>query len=84
MRFQLFYILATFFIIYSCDTDDILPAITMDVSDFQFDENYVDQIQINASINVPADEDINLTVLTSGSATLDEDYSISSSSIIIS
>ena len=84
MRFQLFYILATFFIIYSCDTDDILPAITMDVSDLQFDENYADQIQINASINVPADEDINLTVLTSGLATIDEDYSISSSSIIIS
>jgi len=44
----------------------------------------LDQIQINASINVPADEEINLTVLTSGSATLDEDYSISSSSITIS
>ena len=56
----------------------------MDVSDLQFDENYADQIQINASINVPADGDINLTVLTSGSATLDEDYSISSSSITIS
>ena len=84
MRFQLFYILATFFIICSCDTDDILPAITMDISDLQFDENYADQIQINASVNVPADEDINLTVLTSGSATLDEDYSISASSITIS
>ena len=84
MRFQLFYILATFFIICSCDTDDILPAITMDVSDFQFDENYADQIQINASVNVPADEDINLTVLTSGLATIDEDYSISASSITIS
>jgi len=84
MRFQLFYILATFFIICSCDTDDILPAITMEVSDLQFDENYADQIQINASVNVPADEDINLTVITSGSATLDEDYSISASSITIS
>ena len=84
MRFQLFYILATFFIIYSCDTDDILPAITLDVSDLQFDENYADQIQINASVNVPADEDINLSVLTSGTATLDEDYSISASSITIS
>ena len=84
MRFQLFYILATFFIICSCDTDDILPAITMEVSDLQFDENYADQIQINASVNVPADEDINLTVITSGSATLDEDYSISPSSITIS
>ena len=84
MRFQLIYILATFFIISSCDTEDILPAITLDVSDLQFDENYEDTIQITASINVPADEDVNLTVLTSGSATLDEDYSISSSSIIIS
>ena len=83
MRFQLFYILATFFIISSCDTEDILPAITLDVSDLQFDENYEDTIQINASINVPADEDVNLIVLTSGSATLDEDYSISSSSITI-
>ena len=84
MRFQLFYILATFFIISSCDTEDILPAITLDVSDFQFDENYEDTIQITASINVPADEDINLTVLTSGLATIDEDYSISPSSITIS
>lgn len=84
MRFQLFYILATFFIIYSCDTDDILPAITLDVSDLQFDENYADQIQINASVNVPANEDINLSVLTSGMATLDEDYSISAFSITIS
>ena len=84
MRFQLFYILATFFIISSCDTEDILPAITLDVSDLQFDENYVDSIQITASINVPADEDIDLTILTNGSATLDDDYSISSSSIIIS
>ena len=83
MRFQLFYILATFFIISSCDTEDILPAITLDVSDLQFDENYEDTIQITASINVPADEDVNLIVLTSGSATLDEDYSISSSSITI-
>ena len=84
MRFQLFYILATFFVIYSCDTEDILPAITLDVSDLQFDENFVDPIQINASVNVPADEDINLSVLTSGTATLDEDYSISASSITIS
>ena len=84
MRFQLFYILATFFIISSCDTEDILPAITLDVSDLQFDENYVDSIQITASINVPADEDIDLTILTNGSATLDDDYGISSSSIIIS
>jgi len=84
MRFQLFYILATFFIIYSCDTDDILPAITLDVNDLQFDENFVDQIQINASVNVPADEDINLSILTSGTATLDEDYSISAPSITIS
>ena len=84
MRFQLFYILATFFIICSCDTDDILPAITLDVSDLQFDENYADQIQINAIVNVPTDEDINLSFLTSGTATLDEDYSISSSSITIS
>ena len=84
MRFQLFYILAIFFIISSCDTEDILPAITLDVSDLQFDESYADPIQITASINVPADEDINLTVLTSGLANIDEDYSISSSSIIIS
>ena len=84
MRFQLFYILATFFILYSCNTEDILPAITMDVSEFQFDENYPDQIQINASINVPAEDIINLPLLTSGSATLDEDYSISASSITIS
>ena len=84
MRFQLFYILAIFFILFSCDTEDILPAITLDVSDLQFDESYADPIQITASINVPADEDINLTVLTSGLATIDEDYSISSSSIIIS
>jgi len=84
MRFQLFYILAIFFILFSCDTEDILPAITLDVSDLQFDESYADPIQITASINVPADEDINLTVLTSGLATKDEDYSISSSSIIIS
>ena len=84
MRFQLFYILATFFIISSCDTEDILPAITLDLSDLQFDENYVDSIQITASINVPADEDIDLTILTNGSATLDDDYGISSSSIIIS
>ena len=84
MRFQLFYILAIFFIISSCDTEDILPAITLDVSDLQFDESYADPIQITVSINVPADEDINLTVLTSGLATKDEDYSISSSSIIIS
>ncbi|MFL2607144.1 MAG: lamin tail domain-containing protein [Flavobacteriaceae bacterium] len=84
MRFQLFYILAIFFILFSCDTEDILPAITLDVSDLQFDESYADPIQITVSINVPADEDINLTVLTSGLATKDEDYSISSSSIIIS
>ena len=84
MRFQLFYILAIFFILSSCDTEDILPAITLDVSDLQFDESYADPIQITVSINVPADEDINLTVLTSGLATKDEDYSISSSSIIIS
>jgi hypothetical protein len=84
MRFQLFYILAIFFIISSCDTEDILPAITLDVSDLQFDESYADPIQITASINVPADEDINLTVLTTGSATLDDDYTISSSSITIS
>ena len=84
MRFQLFYILAIFFILFSCDTEDILPAITLNVSDLQFDESYADPIQITASINVPADEDINLTVLTSGLATKDEDYSISSSSIIIS
>ena len=84
MRFQLFYILAIFFILSSCDTEDILPAITLDVSDLQFDESYADPIQITASINVPADEDINLTVLTSGLATIDEDYSISPSSITIS
>tara|TARA_S200000501_G_scaffold150880_1_gene142342 strand:- start:1028 stop:2197 length:1170 start_codon:yes stop_codon:yes gene_type:complete len=84
MEIRLLTLLAFLFIIHSCDTDDILPSVTLSITDSEFNENYDDEILLNVSLNVTADDNIDLPISFAGSATLDEDYSVSSTSINIS
>jgi hypothetical protein len=67
----------------SCDTDDILPALTLTTSSNEISENQ-EQITITASINSDANEDILLPLSFSGTATFDFDYVTTESALIIS
>ena len=84
MKIRLLFLLAFLFTLQSCDTDDILPSVTLSITDSEFNENYDDEILLNVSLNVTADDNIDLPISFAGSATLDEDYSVSSTSINIS
>ena len=84
MRIRLLPLFVFLFAFMSCDTDDILPAVTLSIPDSEFNENYVDGILLSVSLNVTADDNIDLPISFGGSATLDEDYSVSSTSINIS
>ena len=84
MRIRLLSLFVFLFAFMSCDTDDILPAVTLSIPDSEFNENYVDGILLSVSLNVTADDNIDLPISFGGSATLDEDYIVSSTSINIS
>ena len=82
MKIRLLFLLAFLFTLQSCDTDDILPALTLTSSSNELSENQ-GMITITASLNSELDQEIAVPISFSGTATLDEDYITTESSLII-
>jgi len=82
MKIRLLFLLAFLFTLQSCDTDDILPALTLTSSSNELSE---DQgiITITASLNSELDQEIAVPISFSGTATLNEDYVTTETSLII-
>ena len=83
MRTRLLFLSVFLFVFMSCDTDDILPALTLTTSSNEISENQ-EQITITASLNSDANEDILLPLSFSGTATFDFDYVTTEPALIIS
>ena len=73
MKIRLLFLLAFLFTLQSCDTDDILPALTLTSSSNELSENQ-GMITITASLNSELDQEIAIPISFSGTATLNEDY----------
>ena len=82
MKIRLLFFLAFLFTLHSCDTDDILPALTLTSSSNELSEDQ-GMITITASLNSEVEQETILPVSFSGTATFDEDYLSSESSLII-
>ena len=83
MKIRLLFLLAFLFTLQSCDTDDILPALTLTSSSNQLSENQ-GMITITASLNSELDQEIAVPITFSGTAILNEDYVTTETSLIIS
>ena len=82
MKIRLLFFSALLFTLHSCDTDDILPALTLTSSSNELSEDQ-GMITITASLNSEVEQETILPVSFSGTATFDEDYLSSESSLII-
>ena len=82
MKIRLLFLLAFLFTLQSCDTDDILPALTLTSSSNELSENQ-GVITITASLNYELDQEIAIPISFSGTATLNEDYVTTETSLII-
>ena len=82
MKIRLLFLLAFLFTLQSCDTDDILPALTLTSSSNELSENQ-GMITITASLNSELDQEIAIPISFSGTAILNEDYVITENSLII-
>ena len=69
-------------LIISCDTEDIMPALSISSDNTELSES--DGITtITASLNTVASQEITLPLIFSGTASFNEDYNSSSSVILI-
>lgn len=66
----------------SCTTEDILPTIELSTDKDNLSEANGTLI-LTATINTVASENVSIPILTSGTATISSDYSLSASEIII-
>ena len=82
MKIRLLFLLAFLFILQSCDTDDILPALTLTSSSNELSEDQ-GMITITTSLNSEVEQETILPISFSGTATFNEDYLSSESSLII-
>ena len=82
MKIRLLFLLAFLFTIQSCDTDDILPALTLTSSSNELSEDQ-GMITITASLNSELDQAIAVPISFSGTASLNEDYVTTENSLII-
>ena len=82
MKIRLLFLLAFLFTLKSCDTDDILPALSLTSSSNELSENQ-GMITITASLNSELDQEIAVPISFSGTATLNEDYVTTETSLII-
>ena len=82
MKIRLLFLLAFLFTLQSCDTDDILPALTLTSSSNELSENQ-GMITITASLNSELDQEIAIPISFSGTANLNEDYVTTETSLII-
>ena len=83
MRIRLLSLFVFLFVFMSCDTDDILPALTLTTSSNEISENQ-EQIIITASLNSDVNEQIILPLSFTGTATFDQDYVTTESALVIS
>ena len=83
MKIRTLSLLLILSVIMSCDTDDILPALTLTTSSNEISENQ-EQIIVAASLNSVINEDILLPLSFAGTATFDQDYVTTESALIIS
>ena len=83
MKIRTLSLLVILSVIMSCDTDDILPSLTLTTSSNEISENE-GQITISASLNSEVSQQIILPISFSGTASLNEDYVASDASLIIS
>ena len=70
------------FSIQSCDTEDILPAVMIELENQTISEDNGSAI-ITASLNGSVSNDITIPLQFSGSAAINSDYSVSSDNILI-
>ena len=83
MKIKLLFLSVFLFTLQSCDTDDILPALTLTSSSNELSENQ-GMITITASLNSELDQEIAVPITFSGTAILNEDYVTTETSLIIS
>ena len=83
MKIKLLFLSVFLFTLQSCDTDDILPALTLISSSNELSENQ-GMITITASLNSELDQEIAVPITFSGTAILNEDYVTTETSLIIS
>ena len=82
MKIRLFFLLAFLFTLQSCDTDDILPALTLTSSSTEISEDQ-GLTTITATLNSETNQEIIIPVTFSGTAIFGEDYISSESALII-
>ena len=83
MKIRLLSLSVFLFVFNACDTDDILPALTMTTNSNEISENQ-EQLIITASLNSDVNEDMIIPISFTGTATFGQDYVTTESSIIIS
>lgn len=79
---QLFKLLCLSLMIQACTTDDILPALELEINDTNLSEDS-GMLEIKATLNTSAAKAISIPVLFSGTATQGVDFSVSSPNITI-
>ena len=82
MKIRLLFLSAFLFTLYNCDTDDILPALTLTSSSNEISEDQ-GLTTITASLNSEVEQETILPISFSGTATFNEDYVSSEVSLII-
>ena len=82
MKIRLLFLLAFLFTLQSCDTDDILPALTLTSSSTEISEDQ-GLTTITATLNSDVDVEIEVPITLSGTATFNEDYITTETSLII-
>ena len=82
MKIRIVFLLALSFIFSSCDTDDISPAVSLTASSVEISEDQ-GLTTITATLNSELDQEIAVPISFSGTATLNEDYVTTETSLII-
>ena len=70
------------FVVQSCESDDILPSVTLTSSDVNLSEAN-GTITVTATLNAPTDESVTIPLTFSGQATQTADYNVSSAVITL-
>ena len=82
MKIRLLFLLAFLFTLQSCDTDDILPALTLPSSSTEISEDQ-GLTTITATLNSESNQEMIIPGTFSGAAIFGEDYISSESALII-
>ena len=75
-------IMFLFLAVQSCDTEDVLPGVTVELESETISEDN-GSVVVTATSNGSVTEDITIPLQFSGSASINSDYSVSSDNILI-